>query len=111
MAKATIVKVARITERGTIVCTTSGRFFLLNSFDELGVLRIEATIPLDGMTINEFAEIVAGCFKTRSSFRGVAWIYFTYDGVTADVAKGEAFNNSIEYIVNKWKKAQEAKNK
>jgi hypothetical protein len=92
-------------EKGAVVCTSSGKFFVLTSFKQPGVLNIEAISTIDNLTITEFAEIVAGCFESRSSFRGVGWINFTYDNVTVHVTRGETLNYPTEYIVTKWKEA------
>ena len=105
MSKATIVKITRINERGTVVCTTDEKFFTITSFDKVGVLNIEADSKIDNVTINEFAEIVVGCFLKRSSFRGVGWINFTYDDIKVHVTRGEATNHPSEYLVSKWEKA------
>lgn len=104
MAKATIVRITRMDEKGIRVCTSKGKFFIIKSYDN-GNLSIESTISFDDMTINDFAEIVAGCFEERSSFSCVYWVNFTHKGVTTQVSKAEVKNNPTEYIVNKWEKA------
>ena len=105
MAKATIVKITMMNERGTVVCTSNEKFFTIRSIRNPGVLDIEAPSPSDDLSISEFAEIVVGCFNPQSSFSNIDWINFTYDDVTVNVTRGEAINYPLEYIVNKWDKA------
>ena len=97
MAKATIAKLIHATHSsGMTFKTTEGHSFEVTRFDG-NILELE---PSCFSTIYHMADIVAGCFESRSTFADVKEVKFIFNGKKVSVKKEE--NATPQMIYKKW---------
>lgn len=98
MAKPTIAKLVHSTSSaGLEFVTAKGQTFYVRSFDGKTLMLM----PSIGMTMLEFAEIIAGCFEPRSTFKGVEKVTFTFNSPKISIKKEE--NATVSMIYQKWR--------
>ena len=96
MAKPTIAKLTYAHGASMTFRTAEGHEFMVKKFTDK-ILELE---PSTFSTIYHMADIVAGCFESRSTFADVKEVKFTFNGKKVSVKKEE--NATPKMIYTKW---------